>query len=280
MADLVTLDAVRRVLAVKTENTDDDDLLRRYVRDATALVEQYTGRAFVPEWRTRHFDAVGDHITARALDVRDLLDVTALVNGDGTVIPPSQVVLRPSDRWPKIRIQLRASAPTFCYDGDPLDAIQVDGVWGFHEAYDRAWIDTLDSVQDDPLAAGVTSITVQDADGVDERGDSRFPILGCIRLEDEVAQVMAVDTNTNTLTVRRAQLGTVAAQHDQGTTVQRYTPMADVENACLALAVWMYRTKDSLGEKIQFLDGTQVITNEAPPQIRQVLQHYRKLRVG
>jgi hypothetical protein len=279
MADLVTLDAMQRILA-GGKATADDDLFRRYIRDATALVEQYTGRAFVPEWRTRHYDAVGDHISTRALDVRDLLAVTSLVNGDGATIPPTGYVLRPSDRWPKIRLQLRASAPAFCYDGDPLEAIQVAGVWGFHEAYDRAWIDTLDAVQDDPLAAGVTSITVQDADGIDERGDTRFPVLGYLKLEDEVVQVTAVDTNTDTLAVRRAQLGTAAAQHDQGTAIQRYAPMANVENACLALAVWMYRTKDSLGEKIQFLDGTQVITHEAPPQIRQVLQHYRKLQLG
>jgi hypothetical protein len=279
MADLVTLDAMQRILA-GGKATADDDLFRRYIRDATALVEQYTGRSFVPEWRTRHFDAVGDHISARALDVRDLLAVTALVNGDGTVIPPSQVVLRPSDRWPKIRIQLRAAAPAFCCDGDPLEAIQVAGVWGFHEAYDRAWIDTLDAVQDDPLGQNAATITVADADGPDERGDTRFPALGYLKLEDEVAQVTAIDANANTLAVRRAQLGTTAAEHAQGTAIARYAPMANVENACLALAVWMYRTKDSLGEKIQFLDGTQVITHEAPPQIRQVLQHYRKLRVG
>jgi hypothetical protein len=279
MADLVTLDAVRRVLA-DGKATADDDLFREYIRDATAFVEQYTGRSFVPAWRTRHFDAAGEHIAARTLDVRDLLAVTTLVNGDGSTIPAAGYVLRPSDRWPKIRLQLRGTAPAFCYDGDPLEAIQVTGIWGFHVAYDRAWIDTLDVVQDDPLAPNSTNLTVQDADGVDERGDSRFPVLGYLKLEDEVAQVMAVDTEANTLTVRRAQLGTAAAEHAQNTALTRYTPMADVENACLALAVWMYRTKDSLGEKIQFLDGTQVITHEAPPQIRQVLLQYRKLRVG
>jgi len=279
MADLVTLDAMRRVLS-NGQVSGDDDLFRRYIRDAAAFVEQYTGRAFVPEWRTRHFDAAGEHIAARTLDVRDLLAVTELLNGDGTVIPPSQYALRPADTYPKRRIQLRSAAPAFCYDGDPLDAIQVTGIWGFHAAYDRAWIDTLDAVQDDPLAAGATTITVGDADGLDERGDPRFPLLGWFKIEDEVVQVTAVDTEANTLTVRRAQLGTAAAEHVQGTQITRYAPMADVENACLALAVWMYRSKDSLGEKIQFLDGTQVITHEAPPQIRQVLQHYRKLHVG
>ena len=50
--------------------------------------------------------------------------------------------------------------------------------------------------------------------------------------------------------------------------------MEDIRMACTSLATWLYQTRESVGEKIQFLDGTALLTNEAPANIKTTLQQH------
>src|SRR5690606_17765385 len=104
-------------------------------------------------------------------------------------------LLVPYNDYPKQRIALKASAPaTFtAYTDDWRAAIQVAGIWGFHIQWPDAWVDTLDTVQDDPLTAATTTLTVTDSAGMDARGVTpRFERLGYYRIEDEVVQALDV----------------------------------------------------------------------------------------
>jgi len=282
MADLTTLEAIRRDLKSPqiTLGTSDDDLLRRLIHEASAYIEQRTGRWFVALRAVQKYDALGDTIGLRHLDTPDLLEVVTLTNGDGIAYGPSDFVLEPYNRWPKTRIQLKLTASGFAYSDDPYGAIQVDGWWGFHSAYASAWIATLDTVQDNPLTAGATSITVADADGLDAHGDLRFPVLGYCKIENEVVQVTAANPSTNVLTVWRGVQGTTAVQHIKTTAISRYIPDADIERACLGLVNYLYRTKDiGVSERIQTLDGT-VQTNTVPQYVLETIARHIPLGVG
>lgn len=283
VADLLTVDAIKRLTDIGADNVADDDVLQLLIGAASSLVEQYTGRSFVPLWQTRRFDAHGDHITTTTLNVdRDLLEVSVLTNGDGVEIAPADYLLVPYDDYPKHAVSLRGtSIVTFTWEDDWRAAISAQGVWGYHEDWTHAWVDTLDTVQNNPLTAQATAITVANADGVDARGIApRFEVLGYYRIENEVVQARSVNSVTNTLTVLRGVLGTTAVQHAQNTAISRYLVMGDIELAAQALTTWLYRNKDKMGERYQFLDGTQLVLNEAPKHIALTLNGYRRLRMG
>lgn len=276
MHDLITLETAKRMLKIGTSDTADDARIQRIIRSATGYIAMYTGRWFVPERETRVFDARGEFVQATLLNVRaDLLAVESLTNGDGTTITPGQIALQPRNGYPKWAVELRPNAGiTFVYTDDWMGALEVDGWWGYHDHYDRAWIDTRDTVQNNPLTAGATTITVADADGLNELGRTRFEVLLYLQLGDEVVQVTAINTSTNVLTVARGALGTTAAAHNAATVIRSYQPMADVEHACAALVAWFYRMGPTQGEKIQLMNGTAIIANEAPQNIKQTLATY------
>lgn len=88
--------------------------------------------------------------------------------------------------------------------------LRVTGDWGYPRNTDPSG----DTVQDDPLAAGATTITVSD--------EANFAIGQTLLLESE--QVHVTGTGTGELTVVRGINGTTAAEHVQTTaiTVCRY----------------------------------------------------------
>lgn len=258
------------------QDAERDDM-RDMVRAASRLLVQATGRVFVPYRATKTFDASGDHIDGAALYLReDLLAVTTLTNGDGSTIASSAYTLRPSNLYPKSRLELLLSGGVgWAFTTDYQDAIAIDGIWGFHDDWLNAWVDTQDTVPAGGITAAATAITVADADGRDAQYRTRFQTGGLLRIEDEYLIIHAIDTDTNTLTVARGQRGTTAAIHAEDTAIERYAIMRDVEQAATALAVWLYRNRETVGDKLQFLDGNIILSNEVPRHIQQVVAAYR-----
>jgi len=280
---LTTLEAVKEQLKLTTADADDDAFLQHLIVAATDMVHQFCNRQFLPERATRAYDARGDDVDSTTLHIYDdLLDVVSITNGDGTTVTSSQYALMPRNRYPKWEIELLPSAGLYwTYDTDWQEAISITAIWGYHEDYTRAWVDTLDTVQDAAgIDASATTITVADADGKDARYRTRFATGQVIRVDDEFMAVVDVDTAANELTVLRGQAGTVAASHANGASITRWAVMGNIEQACISLVAWLYRTVQTAGEEIQFVDGTRIITNRAPTNIRETLQTYRKARVA
>jgi hypothetical protein len=117
------------------------------------------------------------------------------------------------------------------------------------------------------MTTSATTFTVSDADGVSEdRDDQRFQAGQLIRIESEYLLVRAVDTNANTLTVKRGANGTTAAIHAGGTAISIYRPMETIEQAALRLATWAYRQKDvNVFERITIIGTSQSVMPGAVP---------------
>lgn len=264
-----------------TDSAAFDRMMYGFLLAASNLVAQYTGRTFVPVYQTRVFDALGDHINTRSLTVdADLLSVTTLTNGDGTTITADKFRLFPANAYPKGGIDLLLSGGTWTYSTDYEGAISVAGEWGYHETGDY-WLDTLDTIQDaGGISVAATTITVSDADGTGSDWRLRFRRGLYIKAESEVMLVTDIDTTTNVITVRRAQLGTTAATHAQTTVLYNLMVLPDVEQTTLGLAIWLYRNRETQGEKLQFLDGSTIISNQAPYYIKQTLERYMWTGVG
>ena len=280
--DLTTLAAVKAQLLGVTPpiNPGDDAVIQRLIGAATDFMTQECARSFIPVRETRAVDARGLHVDGACLNVgADLLEIVTLTNGDGTVITSGQYALLPRTGYPKYGIELLPSSNLIWTD-DGVDwqgAITLDGLWGYHEDYAHAWVNTLDSVQDTGgINATTPTITVTDADGQDARYQTRFAVGQLLKVESEFLKVLAVVADaTNQLTVLRGANGTTAATHAKDKPLYSYAPMRNLEQICIALVAWLYRNKGSAGDQIQVLmEGTRIVSGEVPRLIMDVLEDY------
>lgn len=134
-SDYTTLEAVKQSLNIPDNGTADDAFLGDLIPRASRAIERYCGgRNFVAETETRYFDAAED-VRGQVLFVdKDLVEVTAIVNGDGDTLPDSAFVTEPRNQTPKYGIRLKAgSGITWTFQTDPEDAIAVTAKWGYAE---------------------------------------------------------------------------------------------------------------------------------------------------
>lgn len=168
MYTISTLDQLRARLGLAVSDTADDPRLLAAAAAATAAIERAAGRRFCP-----HHKAI-QHTYTSSLELLlddDLLELTSLTNGDGSGINLSDVIPAP-DEPPYGYLRLTGSS-AFTWYTSPVQAITVSGVWGWHDRPISMWRLSVDTVQNNPLTSGATTLTVTDADGVDD--ESRFP---------------------------------------------------------------------------------------------------------
>lgn len=130
MADYCTLEQVKNYLHIGSNS--DDALLAGLISTASALIDDRCGRFFSAQVGTRYYDAIGPHVAGHMLLLdEDLLSVTQIVNGDGSLVPIDKVMLRPINRLPYFGISIRQeSGIRWTYDDNPEGAIAVTGTWG------------------------------------------------------------------------------------------------------------------------------------------------------
>lgn len=131
----ITLAEVRSFLSGgnKSMPTVDDTLLTTFITNAQSIIENYTKRKFESSTETRYFDL--PKRGCRELELYgDLLTVTTLTNGDGTVISSTYYNLEPYNSAPYRSITLKqsyASGWLGTTNGDTERCISVAGTWGY-----------------------------------------------------------------------------------------------------------------------------------------------------
>ena len=105
----------------------DDALLTDLLDSAQKAIESYCRRRFEATTTTRYYRADSVYGDVLHLD-DDLLSVTTLTNGEGTVITSANYFLEPRNETPKGRIRLKSGYTwTFNTDGE----ISIAGSWGW-----------------------------------------------------------------------------------------------------------------------------------------------------
>ena len=280
-----TLTAVKRILGLQTNSTDDD-LLEALLVWATDHIQQYKGRFYAPRIETRLFDIpdrsvsgfgrfADPHLQAAALASaplrldENLLEVVEMLNGDGEEI--SVYLLEPANQWPKTRVRLIDDFWQAQGDGNTRQVISLSGVWGTHDDYVRAWKKSGQAIQDDPLTAEADSITVLSLDP--------FQAGQLLRLEDEFALITALVTTeideqtVYTLTVERGANGSTAAIHSQETVIEIWQVQGNIAQACIRLVKWRYSQKDvdTFDKTYNAEMGMTIIPSAMPTDVKALL---------
>lgn len=294
-----TLHEVRAYLRLTGTETADDDLLTFFIGGSVRAIDEYTRRRFDVRLETRSFDypfpkrdlmgvydvemwvyqmnAAADYSKQRLRMDDDLLEVVTLTNGNGVEIDSSDYYLSPANMYPKHAVRLvSGSGVTWQYgeNGETAQVIDVEGYWGRHRRYERAWVDSGDDVQNDPLAIAETVLEVSDYSGATADLESpRFQVGQMLKIGSEFVFVQSINTVDNELTIERGYNGTTAVEHVQGTAIYVYRPEQNIRLACSRLAAWRYRQKDvDTFDKSAILgSGIAIIPSTMPADVRELL---------
>jgi hypothetical protein len=249
ICDYTTVSALREYSDIKS--TSDDAFILKMIKDVSAQIETLSRREFHPRVRTLTFD-VPDDETELVVDA-DLLEVTTLTNGDGTVIPSAYYRLYPLNRYPKHSIRLVGGMyswyPSVTSYSDA--AISVAGIWG----YSRIWPETVE----DTLASLAAGINASDTSATCTAGKVKAGEL--LKIDDEWMYASAVVSGTpDQLTLIRGVNGSMAASHLSGARIYRWNPGADIEGLAKRGALALYKLQSNPTAETITVDGVTFST--------------------
>lgn len=117
---------------ITSTDTTDDGVIDDLLGAASRLIDNITRRTFYGRVATKLYD-VPDGDTLYIED-DDLLSVTTLTNGDGTVLTTTDYILKPNNSSPKWAVKLKDSS-TYVWEedssGNDEQVISILGVWGW-----------------------------------------------------------------------------------------------------------------------------------------------------
>jgi hypothetical protein len=238
-AEHTTVYNVRNVQVGNTQ-TGQDAFYLDLIRSISSDIDNLSGRRFVPRVETLRYDTPKG--SCLKFNGRDVLEVTTLTNGDGTVIASTYYFLDEYNDFPKWQIRLKPSSGlvwTLDTDGEAGQAIQVAAITGYHANYADAWVrvDTLGAAITDTTTAAFTTT-----------GSALIHAGELLKIDSEFFYASSVSTVTTT-SVRNVN-GSTAATHLNGAVIYKWVnPSVEMiaRNAVLAQA----KLKDNpIGETV------------------------------
>jgi hypothetical protein len=137
----------------------------------------------------------------------------------------------------------------------------VNGVWGYHRAYARAWL-AVDTLAAAIVTTTATTFTVVDVGGADVYGFTpRISAGNLVKIDNEIMEVIATTIATNIVTVRRGVNGTTAAAHIIAAPVSTWQTDDNIRRATARQAGMLYARRGAYEQ--QTITDVGVITYPA-----------------
>ena len=264
--------------------TADDATLLNFMGRASRSIDRYTRRKFYPRVELRRYDYKD---AQKVFLDDDLLELTTLATQNGACTVASGVLwLSTGDNWNRPPydsiIVDDSSGSVLNFSGTPKRANEVSGIWGYHEDWSNAWVDTGACLNDAYSASG-TSLGLAGAGSVGAGASGvfgehpRIAVGNLLKIGDEYLQVLGGGTSGNaSVLVRGFMNGTTAAAHASGASIARFEPEPDIEWATRRLTGWLFGQKDSpYTNKTAFVQIGQIeIPTAMATDVRQKIDRY------
>lgn len=257
-----TLERIRTLKDIVS--TDDDTTIARFIYDSSNAIQSYCDRVFEPYLQTQYYDVP---TTRRLVFDDDLLSLTSLSDGSGA-LSASGYVLQPYNETPYRNATLTNTVGFWQWTDTPLRAITAVGVWGYHRYYPRAW----------KVATTISqAVTTTTQTTIHITSSANCGTLSLIKIGDEI---MRVTTHGNpSIVVERAQNGTTATTHLNGSTVYVWAVEDVIQDACERLTIYAYDNREKAGQdEVQVVDGAVFVSTKAPQNIKRALNRYVKMK--
>lgn len=274
-----TFEEMREYLEVGSDEVSNDEDMKEAAELASRLWDKLTDRLFYPRVETRYYDHPPN---PRLLKVRDdLLEVVTLTTNNGSdTVAAADYFLMQGDTYegpPYDRIQLDESGdtPLFLFSETGRHSNALTGIWGYHEDWAGAWLDTGITLSED-ITAAARQIGVSGLSGRGKLDEGRRAyVQDLLKIGSEYLYLVRRDEGTSKLLVARGANGTTAATHSSGDAIYRFRATPSIRQTLRRLAAYLYKQRDSqvfttittpTGATITIPEGMPAIVKMMAPQ--------------
>ena len=245
---------------------------RRYLEAASRYLDKRCERFFYCWEGARYYDGA-----TRLMDIDDILSITTLKldeDGDATfeeTMATTDYLLYPLNRFPKEWIEISSDSDYGSFASGIKRGVEITGVFGYGDGYNATpYVTTGQTVQNNPLAAADTTLTVTLTEGSLFAGQT-------LRIDDEQIYIETVISTTQ-CTIKRGVNGTTAAAHTQNTAINSYEYPLMIWQATLMLAMRAWKRKDSAFQDVVGSPetGTLIAYKDEDPDVKQIIERYRR----
>lgn len=274
--------------AAKAAGTDQQ--LMQYIRTVTDRIRTFKFE-FEPLYMTKRFtpSSMNTNSYQKLLTLSDyLLEPKIItVNGVGGVWG-TDILAYPNDgQFPikTLRIANPSSGPLQSWYPRTVqpdsywECIAITGFWGMRTDYMTAgWFDSGQDVPVGGLTANAVTLVLAAVAGPDVY--NRTPLFSpgnLLRIDDELMEVVKVDTTTKTLTLRRGLRGTTAAAHTAGTAVQIWEIEEDIANCATRQVGLLYQRRSAYQQVTSYPDGVNITyPSDLLAEVRATVQRFNQ----
>jgi len=289
----ITEDELKQVApdAIKATTTQYDTLFITLAERMSRWIDNHTGRMFYPFIDTRYYSVDKNRVHVEEFDdlwIDDLMEITSvsISENDGS----TYTALATGDYIPMYSQDFNSEKSHTLLkvdrNGDlgswPVGqrSVRVIGTFNFTDDRSNFFEDTLDEVEDNPLASGGTELTVNDVDGADLRGITpRIAPGNLLRMESEFVEVASTSATGNTAVIVRGVNGSTAAAHAQNIQIDKFMPPEPLKQACIIQAIKQFkRGQAGYGDAAAQMDLGRVLQMKSFDEGALVLlQAYKKV---
>jgi hypothetical protein len=280
--------------AILAATTQYDTLFITLAERLSRWIDNHTERMFYPFIDTRYYSVDKNRVHDEEFDdlwIDDLMEITsvsisendgstytALATGD--YIPMYGQDFNSEKSYTLLKVDRNGDLGSW-----PIGqrSVKVIGTFNFTDDRSNFFEDTLDEVENNPLTAAGTSLTVNDVDGADQRGITpRIAPGNLLRMESEFVEVASTSATGNTAVIVRGVNGSTAAEHAQNIQIDKFMPPEPLKQACIMQAARQYKRGQAFfQDAIAQIDlGQILIIKTIDPEALVFLQPYVKLGIG
>lgn len=287
---LTTLDRVRDELkgSIAKEAAGTEQQILGYVRTVSRRISGF-GYAFEPYQETKEITGNPSNVDTLlgTLNLSEmLLEVFSITVNNIALSYGADIIPYPNNGQSPIftlRIANRVSGPirtwyprNWVNCNQWIENITITGLWGMRTQYATQGF-FLSGVTSPVINPGQATFVVSDVAGPDLY--NRVPLFSpgnLIRLNNELMEIVAVDTTTKTLTVLRGVNGTTPDSHVIGTPILIFEPEFDVQNMATRQAGLLYARRGSYMEMTTLPEGVSIqYPSDLLAEIRATIQTYQ-----
>jgi hypothetical protein len=257
---------------VQAEYADFRTQISSLIPSIATIINTYCKRIFLPTYESVDY-RFADYATfivpnglgrSQVFLSRDLLvleSIGVVKDNNFTAIPSTDYILQTDSMSVPVMSMLIQNV-NYYQSSNIQDGLRITGWWGYCTQ------NVYRAIENVTVNLSSTQIAVSDA--------TLYGTWGYIRIDNEIMLIEESNTVTQVLTVRRAQLGTIASDHTNSIVLRMY-PNYDIGLLATRMVAWYWQRRNDVGNTVQFADGSAILPANMPNDMLSILNNNKRI---